>query len=161
VSAFDPLQTLVGYETVAAMRWSTVIASSAVIVACTSTAERQQSALIDRIEARISLPAGAWPLKKYARYYASDAHGDVAAVYFVHREGEMQEAKSFCAHGDVRVFPCGTEPGTLRMIRNGQRVWLDSPDEFPGMSGGGCGEVDIHYHVKTDRFDTLECNGPH
>lgn len=114
---------------------------------------------MDRVEPRVRLPAGAWPLKKYARYYAFDGQGGVSAVYFVHADQEVREAKAFCSRGDVKDFPCGPSPHSLRMVRNGQRAWLDSPEQFPAMSGGGCGEVDIHYQVQADRFDRLECNG--
>jgi hypothetical protein len=143
------------------MNWSAVAVLSAILAACTNTAERRQSELMNQIEANVRLPAGSWPLKKYARYYAFDGHGGVSAVYFVHGDGAIEKAKAFCSRGDVKGFPCGLDPGTLRMVRDGNRAWLESPEQFPAMSGGGCGEVEIHYSVDADRFDAVECNGPY
>lgn len=87
-------------------------------------------ALMDRIEARISMPPGASPLALYERYYAWEARED----------------------GVRKVF------GTYVRGHGSGRHWVNQ-NELPLVMDGGCGIVTLTYDVDADRVERVECNG--
>lgn len=88
------------------------------------------NAIMDRIEARISLPAGASPLPLYERFYAWEGRDD----------------------GVRKVF------GTYVRGQGTGRHWV-SQNELPLVMDGGCDIVTLTYDVEADRIERVECNG--
>ena len=87
-------------------------------------------AIMDRIEARISLPAEASALPLYERFYAWEARDD----------------------GVRKVF------GTYVRGQGGGRHWV-TQNELPLVMDGGCDIVTLTYDVEADRIERVECNG--
>lgn len=87
-------------------------------------------ALMDRIEARVSMPPGASPLALYERYYAWEARED----------------------GVRKVF------GTYVRGQGTGRHWVNQ-NELPLVMDGGCDIITLTYDVDADRVERVECNG--
>lgn len=96
-------------------------------------APADDEALMDRIEALVTMPEGARRLADYRRSYAWDGgtrgHRRVIGVYY--------------AFGEF-------EPG---------RHWVVQ-SELPVVFDGGCGLVTIIYDADADRIESAACNGP-
>lgn len=88
------------------------------------------NAIMDRIEALISLPAGASPLPLYERFYAWEARDDGVRKVF-------------------GTYVRGGSPG---------RHWVNQ-NELPLVMDGGCDIVTLTYDVDADRIERVECNG--
>jgi len=85
--------------------------------------------IMDRIEARIVMPAGASPLTLYGRYYAWEPRDDgVRKVLGTYVRGERPE-----------------------------RHWVRQ-NELPLVLDGGCGIVTLTYDPDADRIERVECN---
>lgn len=89
-----------------------------------------------QIESQVELPAGAYDLNDYLRYYAFD-DGHVVAVFttFDHRSDSDQN------------------------VRTSDRNWVGDRDKLPLILDGGCSVVNIVYDPKDRSFDQVFCNG--
>ena len=99
-------------------------------------------------------------INDYSRYYAID-QGVVKAVYIIHRPDYHESVAEDCKKIAEHPFPCPIGNGRLRSIRAGQRTWVEDPIDLPGMSGGGCAQVDVEYRITDGAFMRVECNGSH
>lgn len=117
--------------------------------------------VLTRIEEEIELPEGAAPLDIYSRYYAHGDQGAILAVYVIHPEGYSERVIEACSAIEDGPFPCPVNGGPLRLADAGKRVWVDNVIDLPGMSGGGCAQINVEFHPGTNTFATVECNGPY
>lgn len=85
--------------------------------------------IMDRIEAAVTMPAGASPLPVYDRYYAWEERDD----------------------GVRKVL------GTYVRGERPQRHWVRQND-LPLVLDGGCDIVTLTYDVDADRIERVECN---
>ena len=93
---------------------------------------------IQRVEAKVTLPAGASPMNAYVRYYAGtthDGHQIIRGVYLV-------TAVVKDMHQDSR-------PG-IRIV---------TERDIPEIDDGGCHQVNVEYDVATDTVTRIRCNG--
>jgi hypothetical protein len=105
--------------------------------ACSSSASPEQVRLMDQVEGRVQLPAGARPLTDYARYYAADGSGRVVAIY------TLFVAPSLDDHD----------------LPTGQRRWVADYGHLPNVTGGGCDTVHVVFTPATGAFEDSACNG--
>lgn len=86
-------------------------------------------AIMDRIEATITMPLGASSISLYGRYYAWESRDDgVRKVLGTYVRGESSE-----------------------------RHWVRQ-NELPLVLDGGCDIVTLTYDVNSDRIERVECN---
>ena len=90
----------------------------------------EQARIMDRIEALVRMPRGAWPLADYARYYAWQSRGD----------------------GVRKVV------ATYHIEANPRRHWV-AENALPAIMDGGCGVIELSYHVAEDRIEGVACHG--
>ncbi|WP_028453790.1 hypothetical protein [Chitinilyticum aquatile] len=86
------------------------------------------------MEAKIQLPPGAEPLKRYTRLYSVESiagHEVLIAVYVL-------------GWGDS--------------VLKGSRVFL-APARMPGFYDGGCSVINVRYRLDTGQFLDVFCNG--
>lgn len=128
----------------------------------TSREQRRQVQLMDEIEAGIPIPRGASALTAYARFYAFDADGKVAARYIVppptilSPDGKCSEVLS---NGRWRRGNCPPIGPWADGARAGERRWFADRNRMPIMFDGGCAQVNILYDPRTRRFERVSCNG--
>jgi hypothetical protein len=136
-----------------------VVALAVVLAGCSSAEERRQQALMDMIEARVQLPAKAWRLEEYGRYYADAGDGTVDGVYLLPSEG--LDADDTCtwiaADGSSRVAPCPPRPDWE--IPADERRWFKDHRELPHINDGGCSEVDVVYDKTKSALLSVTCKG--
>ena len=132
-----------------------------------------REAVMNLIERTIVLPKGANPFDAYARNYALSGLDKVVGVYILPMppadltkpggcsmltlpdfetrpctKAEIEEKSA----ADVRAFAAQTPAA--------KRRWHDDARALPGMSDGGCMQVNIEYDVARQQFLKVECNGP-
>jgi hypothetical protein len=126
---------------------------------CSACSNNPQQALIEQIEAQITLPAGSLSKERYSRYYALGPDKRISGVYIVHRPSAFADAKAACREYSIRKFPCSDDGSAVELIAPGESLWLDDHRAIPGMNGGGCAQVSFEYEPASKRFYHLECNG--
>jgi len=90
----------------------------------------EPAAIMDRIEATITMPPGASSMSLYGRYYAWESRDDgVRKVLGTYVRGERPE-----------------------------RHWVHQ-NELPLVLDGGCDIVTLTYDFDADRIERVECNG--
>ncbi|MBB5709236.1 hypothetical protein FHT02_000442 [Sphingomonas xinjiangensis] len=114
--------------------------------------------LAETIEDSVVLPQGAAPLGSYERYYA-ERDGVVLAVLINHSEDHRRTIAQHCRTLDDSPFPCPIAGGEVRLVDAGESAWVEDWTDLPGISGGGCAQVDIEYQPEERRFSRVECNG--
>ncbi|HYI47902.1 MAG TPA: hypothetical protein VEX35_05495 [Allosphingosinicella sp.] len=90
----------------------------------------EQARIMDRIEALVRMPRGAWPLADYARYYAWQSRED----------------------GVRKVV------ATYHIEANPRRHWV-AETALPAIMDGGCGVIELSYDVAEDRIEGAACHG--
>jgi hypothetical protein len=93
---------------------------------------------VARVEAKVTLPAGASPMNAYVRYYAgvsTNGRQIIRGVYLV-------TAVVKDMHQDAR-------PG----------VRIVTERDIPEIEDGGCHQVNLEYDVATDSITRIRCNG--
>lgn len=124
--------------------------------------QRRQAQLMDEIEARIALPPGAVALGAYARFYAFEPEGKVAARYIVPPNPILSPddmCSEMLANGGWRRIKCPPLEPWADGAQAGERRWLADPMNMPVMADGGCGQVNILYDPRTRQFEHVSCNG--
>ena len=116
------------------MRCQSVILTPLLLAAAPS--HTSSEALMDRIEATVQLPKGAWPLDEYGRYYAYSKPGEVLAIYLV-----------------------PAKPLPKNLLKAGNRRWMGDAGDMPMILDGGCTQVTIRSDVATNHFLSIFCNG--
>lgn len=84
------------------------------VVACGPLEGEPNSALLDKIEAQVVLPAKAASMEQYSRYYADDENGVVEAAYVMHDPAWVEDVREMCAKDKPDEFPCSNGNRTLR-----------------------------------------------
>jgi hypothetical protein len=130
----------------------------AVLFSC-DTPDRRRAEILDEIEGQVRLPASALPIGSYSRYYAPSGSDRVEALYIIHGQNFIRDARAYCQTRHASKFPCGPKPGELGLVGVGDRRWVASPDELPMSHGGGCGVIRFGYDLRQGTFTDLECNG--
>lgn len=92
--------------------------------------------IMDDIEQRVQLPAEAFKLDKYSRYYARYGKR-VVGTYITLVDPENQ-------YYDLPI---------------GQRRWIEDRRNLPGISDGGCSVVNVVYDPLTQTVGQAFCNG--
>ena len=105
------------------------IALIPLLVGTASAPPADPNAIMDRIEAGVTMPPGASPLAVYDRFYAWED-----------RDDSVQKV--------LATFVRGERP---------QRHWVRQ-NELPLVLDGGCGIVTLTYDVDADRIERVECN---
>ncbi|HMO75293.1 MAG TPA: hypothetical protein PKD99_05560 [Sphingopyxis sp.] len=128
-----------------------------------SSSDNPHRNLFATIEASVKLPAEAFPLSSYSRYYANAEDGSISAAYVVHSEGWLESTAQACREfeGDEKPHPCPVGGGSLRLVKPGNSLWVRDEINLPTMAGGGCNLVTFKYHVDREKFSQMECNGPY
>lgn len=116
--------------------------------------------LAETIEEAVVLPRGAAALGSYERYF-TERDGVVLAVLINHSEDHRQVVAQHCRTLDESPFPCPLAGGEVRLVDAGESAWVEDWIDLPGMSGGGCAQVNIEYLPQEREFVRAECNGPH
>ena len=119
--------------------------------------------LFEKIETNVRLPAEAYPMSSYSRYYANDEDGSISAAYIIHSEGWLESTARACREleGNEKPHPCPIDGGSLRLVEPGNSLWVGDDVNLPGMAGGGCNLVTFKYHMDREKFSQMECNGPY
>lgn len=131
------------------------------ISSCAAADDPGHEQIMDRIEAKLRLPAGASPLGAYARTYAYAADGKVVGNYFVPMASSpadafCQGAKRYGRDNGQIALACPPPDG----MAAGQRRWYAKPGMLPQVDDGGCAFVDIEFDPKTSAVLSAECHGP-
>jgi len=129
------------------------------LAGCAGVAD-DRGRLIETIEDALVLPQEAAPLGSYERYYA-DRDGVILAVFINHSDDHRQAVAQHCRTLDEAPFPCPLAGGEVRLVDAGDSTWVEDWRNLPGMSGGGCAQVDIEYLPTERKFSRVECNGPY
>jgi hypothetical protein len=129
---------------------------------CASGEERQQEALMERIEAQVRLPAGARQLHEYARYYALRENGHVEGVYRIPRGQPRpdESCEELMPNFTSVEVPCPDTEGALPEVPAGERLWVDDYRNLPFISDGGCTIVNVLFDRTSGRIREVACNGP-
>ena len=120
---------MLGYPDV--MAKTLPILAAALCVGACSASNPEQDAVMKAIEAQVSLPAGAAPLRDYVRYYAWEQD---------RRTADAKVAAAYLLHDGV--------PG---------RRWV-TREELPLQIDGGCSFVSLTYTLSENRIERVECN---
>ncbi|MDH7971113.1 hypothetical protein QH494_02875 [Sphingomonas sp. AR_OL41] len=109
------------------------------------------------IDATVHLPHKAYPLRKYARFYALRPDGKIAALFYANTKSK-RPAGRFCSsdgpEGKLQSIPC---PADDRPEANEQR-WVNY-NELPLIFDGGCGVIDIIYNPQSAEIEETACHG--
>ncbi|KHL24224.1 hypothetical protein PK98_14660 [Croceibacterium mercuriale] len=132
---------------------------SSLLAGCAAAGD-DRGRLIETIEDALVLPSEAAPLASYERYYA-DRDGVILAVLINHSDEHRQAVAQHCRTLSEAPFPCPLNSGELRLVDAGESTWVEDWKELPGMSGGGCAQVEIEYLPNERTFFRAECNGPY
>lgn len=121
-----------------------------------------QVQLMDAIEKALVLPPRAHPLGDYARFYAFEADGKVVGRYVIPERAEPETATGCLwvgRNGKTRVEPCPPSRAWPEGVAAGERKWVADPASVPGMSDGGCRQVNLLYHPRSGKVEWVFCNG--
>lgn len=135
---------------------------SLLALGCTEPAD-QNVALMDKIEASVVMPAEARALDQYARYYARERDGSVRVVLMAPRPKTPSDTK--CEEMGGAIVPCEVPETSYPTMKAGERIWLKSSDDLPGIADGGCSVIEIPIPASVvnapDRQWRIEarCNG--
>ena len=141
------------------MKTVLVFSAMSLLLACTTTEERQHNELMDVIEARVKLPDGARPLSEYARHYAADEKGFVVGVYApgYRAPGPDETCEELLEDMTSRQVPCVEAEGDR--LLSGQRQWVGNTDKLPLIMDGGCGVITVIYDPRAGVIKSATCNG--
>lgn len=131
-----------------------------------------QSALMDEIERTIVLPKGANPLNAYGRNYAFSGPNNVVGIYLLPTPRTDLSKPGSCEKLMLPNFtprPC-TKQEIEEEVRRGARAfaaqtpagkrrWYSDVSGLPGISDGGCMQINVAYEISTHRFLGVVCNG--
>lgn len=92
--------------------------------------DREQAALMDRIEREVRLPEGAGPLADYGRYYA-----------WQDREDGIRKV--------IAIYVREPDPA---------RHWV-AETQLPLVLDGGCSIVSLSFDIAAGRIEAVTCNG--
>ena len=154
----------------------TVIAAA--LASCTSHIFDQEQ-IMRTIESRIELPEGARPIESYSRNYARLPDNKILAVYIEPSEPNSNDETegygceiigSIDENGELESRPCTEDEleetkelenaiSESQGIANSSR-WFKNLYDLPVMDGGGCSLIEARYDLRSDSFDSIECNGP-
>ena len=121
--------------------------------------EQRYGKLMDDIEARIELPAGASSLSHYARYYAIDETGLVTGIFAsgYRAAGPDEGCEEILEDMSSRPVPCPDDSND--QLRSGQRRWVGDSDQLPIIMDGGCGVITVVYDPRRSVIESVTCNG--
>ena len=123
--------------------------------------EREQDALMSRLEHNLQLPEGASDLREYARYYANAGNGQIVAIYLIPFDHEIapdEACEEVSADFSTREVPCpDLQPASA--MPAGQRRWLNDRRDLPWINDGGCAQVEVIFDKETSAVKRAECNG--
>ena len=125
-------------------------------------------ALMQRIESRVQMPAGAKPLEAYDRYYRWSGPNEVVAGFVIpYPPADPDQGCVIMDRKGERPCPPPTakdredyRAALARLSGPRVRMWIDGkylPSD--GISDGGCMVVNIRYDVAADRVKESFCNG--
>ena len=97
--------------------------------------------LMDKIEASVAMPAKARPLNEYARYYARERDGSVRVVFTFPFPDIPSDAQ--CEEMGGAIVPCEEPETSYPKLKAGERIWLKSSDDLPGIADGGCSVIEF------------------
>ena len=129
------------------------------LLACTTSEQRQHNQVMDAVEARLKLPHGAGKLSEYARHYALDERGLVVGVYSpgYRAPSPNETCEELLEDMTTRTVPCEEPPGDR--LPAGQRQWVGDTSKLPGISDGGCSVITVIYDPNAGIVKSANCNG--
>jgi hypothetical protein len=147
------------------MQWSGILPLLILTAAMSPETARRHEDLMNQIESRIVLPAGARPLGAYGRNYAFSGRDRVLAVYLIPER--PYDEHGGCVHGDgiectkreVRALVREREILMASQASAGRRRWYQQANKLPGIEDGGCMQVTIQYDIPGKRVLSVACNG--
>tara|TARA_B100000678_G_C17986325_1_gene413108 strand:- start:119 stop:499 length:381 start_codon:yes stop_codon:yes gene_type:complete len=124
---------------------------------------------MDRIEELVDLPDDAGPWDSYSRNYARASDGRIVAVYVTVSADLPADAGCSVMLKNFDMRPCTDEEiaEVRRMEENlkagqaeaGSSRWFADTSDLPAVNDGGCSVVNIVYDPKTERVESVKCNG--
>lgn len=96
-------------------------------------------------------------VNSYSQYYCSMNKNNILSVFVVHTSSEISTAERLCKARGGGIYPCQGRKSI--MVPGGKSAWLNSCDEMPVRTGGGCSYVYIEYDPIKGAVKKLECNG--
>lgn len=138
----------------------TVGALSALLVSgCSAELAKPNQTLEEKIVEGMEFPDHSSAPEEYSRYFFKDSQGNVEAVFVIHEKDDRDGVKQACAEHHFEEPPC-TEKD-FGVVDAGQSKWVENPNQFPMIMGGGCGYISVTYNVHTSIVTSVECNGPY
>ena len=123
------------------------------------------------IESAVHLPAGAKPLEKYSRNYASRPDGKVIGIYVLPMLAEERVGDVGCEVmlENFKSRPCTDAEkaeieGQERAIEDrfgqaNQARWFNDYRELPMIADGGCDLIEIIFDPQFQTIQYARCNG--
>lgn len=143
------------------MNTSQIVVAILLLGGCSTTVEREQDALMSRLEHNLRLPEGASDLREYARYYADSGNGEIAVIYLIPfglEKGPDDSCEEMLADFSTREVPCPEFQPAWAMAA-GKRRWLDDYRDLPWINDGGCAQIEVIFDKETSAVKRAECNG--
>ncbi len=129
--------------------------ASAQMSAHPSPAERVR--LMKAIDTAVQLPPKAYPLHRYARFYAVRPDGKIAALFNANtktRRPKDWACSTVGPDGKLTPIPCG--PDTRP--RADEQRWVEYK-AMPLIEDGGCSAIDVIYNPLTATVEDVACHG--
>jgi hypothetical protein len=124
--------------------------------ASAAAGEGRPEKLMSEIEANLTLPEGALPLVKYARYY-TEYRGRIHGAYTT--EVEVRPKDYSCSEMQAGFSLKEVRCAAIANLQPGQRRWVPFRD-YPAVAAKECHAVQIMYNPADRSFEYVECATP-
>ncbi|MCW3848655.1 hypothetical protein OF829_15575 [Sphingomonas sp. LB-2] len=132
----------------------------ATVAAYSSPEQREQEKIAQTIERAVRLPAGAFPLARYARAYAFASANRVSAIYFIPDDDPSNTSCTSAKAGGTAnagqiALLCAPPDG----LKEGERRWFKNAQTLPHVDDGACFYIDIEFDLTRNVVISARCHG--